>query len=183
MVVTVARPVEDSAGRLLAVIAVGTQLERFQEALRVQGLPAGSVLRIVNEKGIVIARSVDGPGWIGRNLSTSPSVARHLAAKEISEAVVWPDDVERITGSATAHSVPWLVSVGRPTEVVFAAVARRLGWTALFITGTLMAAFAIAWMLSGRIVRPLRQLGKDAAELAAGKLGHRSAVDTHDEVG
>src|SRR5262245_6689533 len=183
MVVTVARPVEDSAGRLLAVIAVGTLLERFQEALRVQGLPAGSVVRIVNEKGIVIARSVDGPSWIGRDLSTSPSVARHLAAKETSDIVVWSDGVERITGSATAHTVPWLISVGLPTEIAFAEVARRLGWAALFISGTLMAAFAIAWMLSGRIVRPLRQLGRDAAELAAGKLGHRSAVHTHDEVG
>src|SRR5262245_34000401 len=183
MVVTVARPVEDSAGRLLAVIAVGTLLERFQEALRVQGLPAGSVVRIVNEKGIVIARSVDGPSWIGRDLSTSPSVARHLAAKETSDVVVWSDGVERITGSATAHTVPWLISVGLPTEIAFAEVARRLGWAALFISGTLMAAFAIAWMLSDRIVRPLRQLGRDAAELAAGKLGHRSAVHTHDEVG
>ena len=51
MVVTVARPVEDSTGRLLAVIAIGTQLERFQEVLRVQGVPAGSVVRIVDEKG------------------------------------------------------------------------------------------------------------------------------------
>ena len=79
--------------------------------------------------------------------------------------------------------MPWLVSVGLPKEVAFAAVATRLGWGALFIIATLAAAFAIAWMLSGRIVRPLRQLGKDATALAAGDLSHRSAVLTHDEVG
>ncbi len=182
-VFTLARPVEDEAGKLRAVIAVGTRLEHFQDTLRVQGLPKDSVVRIVNEKGIVIARSVDGPGWIGRDLSTSEAVARHLAAREISELVRWPDGVERITGSATAHTVPWLVSVGLPKEVAFAAVATRLGWGALFIIATLAAAFAIAWMLSGRIVRPLRQLGKDATALAAGDLSHRSAVLTHDEVG
>ena len=60
---------------------------------------------------------------------------------------------------------------------------RRLGWAALFIAGTLLAAFTIAWMLSGRIVRPLRQLGRDASVLAAGELSHRSAVHTRDEVG
>src|SRR5262249_55872559 len=145
--------------------------------------PAGSVVRIINENGTVIAQSVDGHRWIGRNLSKSAAVARHLAKKEISELVVWPDGVERITGSAMAHMTPWLVSVGLPTDIAFAAVATRLSWAALFIAGTLVAAFAIAWMLSGRIVRPLRQLGKDAAELAAGKLGHRSAVRTRDEVG
>src|SRR4029453_15358336 len=100
LVVTIARPVEDRAGRLRAVVAVGTLLERFQDALRVQGLPPGSVVRIVNENGIVIAQSVDGPRWIGRNLGGSASVARHLAKKEISEVVVWPDGVERITGSS-----------------------------------------------------------------------------------
>src|SRR5262249_24281677 len=37
--------------------------------------------------------------------------------------------------------------------------------------------------LSARIVRPLRQLGHDASVLAAGKLSHRTQVDTQDEIG
>ncbi|HKA81502.1 MAG TPA: EAL domain-containing protein [Xanthobacteraceae bacterium] len=183
MVVTVARPVEDRSGRLRAVIAIGLLLEHLQDALRVQALPAGSIMSVVDDKGIVIARSTDGAHWIGRDVGDSDMVARHLAAKEISEVAVWPDGVERITGSATSHIVPWQVSVGLPMDVAFAAVAARLGWAALFIFGTLLTAFAIAWMLSGRIVRPLWQLGKDASTLAAGELSHRSAVHTHDEVG
>ena len=122
LVVTVARPAEDAAGRLQAVVVVGTLLARFQDALRVQGLPAGSVVRVVSEKGIVIAQSVDGANWIGRDLGASEGVARQIAAKESSEVIAWPDGVERITGSATAHLVPWLVSVGLPTETAFAAV-------------------------------------------------------------
>ena len=183
LVVSIARPVEDRTGRLRAVLVAGTILEHFQDALRVKELPPGSVVTIVNQKGIVIARSVDGPNWIARDISQSEQVMRHLAAKDISEVVVWPDGVERITGSATAHSAPWLVSVGLPTDIAFSAVMRRLGWAALFIAGTLLAAFTIAWMLSGRIVRPLRQLGRDASVLAAGELSHRSAVHTRDEVG
>jgi diguanylate cyclase (GGDEF)-like protein/PAS domain S-box-containing protein len=181
-VVTIARPVEDQNGGLRGILTVGTLLAHFQDALRVQGLPAGSVVRIINEKSTVIAQSVDGHNWIGRDLGAAASIA-HRIAKPSSEVVAWPDGVERITGSATAHAVPWLVSVGLPTGTAFAAVLSRLGWGALFILGTLVTTFAIAWMLSGRIVRPLRQLGKDASELAAGKLGHRSTVQTHDEVG
>jgi diguanylate cyclase (GGDEF)-like protein/PAS domain S-box-containing protein len=60
---------------------------------------------------------------------------------------------------------------------------RPLVWSALFVTATLATAFAIAWMLSGRIVRPLRQLRRDAIALAAGDLNHRSVVRTDDEVG
>jgi diguanylate cyclase (GGDEF)-like protein/PAS domain S-box-containing protein len=182
-VITMARPINDDAGQLRGIMTVGTLLEHFQDALRVQGLPAGSVVSIVNEKGIVIARSVDGANWIGRDLNSFDSVARHLAAKDISEVVTWPDGVERITGSASPHTVPWLVSVGLPTKVAFAGVVKRLSLGALFILGTLAAASAIAWILSGRIVRPLRQLGRDAAALAAGELSHRSAVTSRGEVG
>jgi len=182
-VIVVGRPVEDQAGQLRAVLAVGTRLEHFQDALRTQGFPAGSVVRIVNENGIVVAQSENGPNWVGRDLSKSESLARHIAAKEASDVALWSDNVERITGSSTAHRVPWLVSVGLPTDAAFAVVASRLRWGALFSAGALITAFTIAWMLSGHIVRPLRQLGKDASVLAAGELSHRTAIRTRDEVG
>ena len=50
-VITVSRPVTDRSSRLRAVLAVGTLLEHFQDALRVKGLPAGSVVKIVDQKG------------------------------------------------------------------------------------------------------------------------------------
>ncbi len=182
-VASIARPVEDGSGRVVGVLVSGTRLDHFQDALRVKDLPAGSVVAVIDQKGVVVARTPDGADWIGRDLRKSETIARHLAAKEISEVAVWPDGVERITGSATAHTVPWLISVGLPADIAFATVARRPGWGALFVTGTLMVSFAIAWMLSGRIVRPLRQLSKDASVLAAGELSHRSAIRTRDEVG
>jgi diguanylate cyclase (GGDEF)-like protein/PAS domain S-box-containing protein len=182
-IINVARPVEDQAGRLRGVLTIGTWLERFQDALRLDSLPAGSIIRIVNENGIVIAQSVNGPNWIGRDLSKFEHVARHITAREASEVTRWSDDVDRITGSSTAHRAPWLVSVGLPSNIALAAVASRLGWGALFSTIALMAAFMVAWTLSGRIVRPIQQLGKDASMLAAGELGHRSVIRAQDEVG
>jgi diguanylate cyclase (GGDEF)-like protein/PAS domain S-box-containing protein len=182
-VLAIGFPVEDQEGQLRAVLAIGTQLKLFQDAFRMQGLPPGSVVRIVNEHGIVVAQSQNGPNWIGRDLSDSEYVARQLAAKEASEIEVWGDHIQRITGSSTAHQAPWLVSVGLPMDIAFATLASRLRWGAGLGSSALIAAFAIAWMFSGRIVRPLRQLEKDASALAAGALSHRSAVRTRDEVG
>jgi len=62
-------------------------------------------------------------------------------------------------------------------------VVSRLAWSSLFSAATLLAAFVIAWILSGRIVRPLRQIGKDASVLARGDLTHRTMIRTDDEVG
>src|SRR5262249_61178579 len=121
----------DGAGRIRAVLDTGAVLNHYQDALRIQNLPPGSVVRVIDENGIVIAQSVDGPNWIGRDLSNAGYIRRHLAAKEISEVTRWGDNVDRITGSATAHLAPWLVSVGLPSEIAFAGVMRRLDWRGL----------------------------------------------------
>src|SRR5262245_55066000 len=60
-VVTIARPVVDNDGNLRAVLAVGTRLDRFQDALSTARLPRGSVVRIVDDKLIVVAHSLDEP--------------------------------------------------------------------------------------------------------------------------
>src|SRR5262249_16566101 len=178
-VLPVSRAIFDDTGRLRAVLATGAVLNHFQDALRIQNLPPGSVVQVIDENGIVIAQSVDGPNWIGRDLSNAGYIRRHLAAKEISEVTRWGDNVDRITGSATAHLAPWLVSVGLPSEIAFAGVMRRLDWRALFALTTLLISFSIAWTLSGRIVGPLQQLWTDASALAAGKLRPPRAVPPH----
>jgi diguanylate cyclase (GGDEF)-like protein/PAS domain S-box-containing protein len=182
-VINVARPIEDSAKNLLAVIVVGIWLEKFQDSFRLQGLLAAAVVTITNEKGIVIARNVDGPGWIGRDVSNWRSYASTTEVAEGSNISPWAhfDNLEYITGFSTAHRVRWRVQVGLPKALAFAPVATRLEVSALFIVASVLLACSIAWMLSGRIVRPLRQLGRDAAMLAAGDLSHRSTVQAPDE--
>jgi diguanylate cyclase (GGDEF)-like protein/PAS domain S-box-containing protein len=182
-ITNVIRRVEDQEGRLRGVLAVGTWLEHFQDALRLDTLPRDSVIRIVNEKGIVIAQSVNGPNWIGRDLHDNENVARDVALKGGSEVIRRSDDVEHITGSSTSHRAPWLVSVGIPSDIAFTIVASRLGWGALFSIITFVIAFTVAWMFSGRILHPLHQLGKDASVLASGELSHRSTIKTRDELG
>ena len=181
-VVTIARPVVRD-GEVRAVLAIGTLLDRFQQALKTERLPPGSVVRVVDDKGVVLAHSVDGAHWVGHDLRFDPVVAHDLAVGEASELATWPDGVRRITGSSTAQLVPWLVSIGLPRDIAYAPLAARLYLGLMFLSATLLTAFGIAWLLSGRIVRPLQRLGRDVAEIAAGSLDHRSAVRTSDEVG
>jgi diguanylate cyclase (GGDEF)-like protein/PAS domain S-box-containing protein len=184
-VINVARPVEDRAGRLTAVLVVGIWLEHFQDALRIQELPVATVVTISNEKGIVVARNVDAPRWIGRDISSWRTYAYSTQAPEGSLISPWSHSKNReyITGFSMGHRVPWRVQVALPKAQTLAPVMARLKSSALFIGASLILACSIAWMLSGRIVRPLQQLGRDAAILAAGDLAHRTPVQTSDECG
>jgi diguanylate cyclase (GGDEF)-like protein/PAS domain S-box-containing protein len=184
-ILSIARPIRDAAGTLRAVICAGTLLEHFQDALRIQQLPSGTIVTVVNQKGIVIARSADGARWIGRDVSSWRHLAKHFIEKEGSDVGFWSESGsgERVTAFTTAHRAPWLVVVGLPKNVAFAITAFRLAMAAIFLIATLVIGFGVAWILSGRLIRPLRQLGKDTSLLASGELGHRSTVCSRDEVG
>ena len=89
---------------------------------------SGSSTRMVSSS----RSTVGGPNWIGRDLSDSRQRhAPHRAPRRSAKSSLWPDSVERITGSATAHQVPWLVSVGLPTDIAFATGDSAPGWGAL----------------------------------------------------
>jgi diguanylate cyclase (GGDEF)-like protein/PAS domain S-box-containing protein len=182
-VTSVARGLNGADGRLAAVLNVGIQVEHFQSALQVQDLPAGSIVQIINETGTVILRDDGGSDWVGRDLRESEVAALHAASKDASASVLWPDHVERITGSAPLQHAPWLVSVGLPSEPVLSNVVSRLVWGAAASLLTLLVALVLASAFSGGIISPLRQLSEDASALAAGRLTHRTAVSTQDEVG
>src|SRR5215471_1831749 len=147
--VTMGRPIKDPDGKVRAVLAVGTLLERLQEALRIKSLPRDTVVTVVNQKGIVVTRSFDAVQIIGRDVSHWKNFPRHLGMQEGSQITRWETDgIERITAFAKVHRAPWIVNVGQPTKAAFAVVGSRLAWSALFVLGTLTIGFAIAWILS-----------------------------------
>jgi len=182
-VIAVARPVKDRDGNIGAVLVLSFLLDQFQEGLAIDDLPRGGVVQVISEKGIVITRNVDPAEWVGRDLSDQDRVARHRALRDVSEIVRWADGVERITGSSTAHLVPWLVSVGLPKDVAFAKLSSRLTWGVSLSLLALTIALGLAWLLSGRITLPLRQLSRDVFTLAAGDLAHRTQIKASDEIG
>lgn len=178
-----ARPVKRKDGNLGAILVLSFSLEKFQEGIRTGDADPGSVIQVVNENGIVITRNADAAEWVGRNLSDGDRIVRHQAAKEVSEIARWADGTERITGSATASTIPWLVSVGLPKEVTLSKLSSRLSWGAALSSLATLIALCLAWILSGRITWPLRQLSQDVGTIAAGDLAHRSLVRASGEIG
>jgi len=183
LIFPVASPIRDDAGALRGVVLVGTLLEGFQGALRVSELPGGTTVRIISDKGIGIASFPHVPNWLARDRNGSHLVAHQLKAKEGAEIVTWGDGATRVTGYSTAHRAPWLVTVGLPIELASTAMAQKLQLGAAFCAIAIAIGSLIAWMLSGRIIRPLRRLERDAAILAGGNLGHRTPIESADEVG
>jgi len=180
-IIGLARPVFDESRDVKGVLLIGIHMAVFQEALKLHDLPAGSVVKVVNEHSIIVARSLDADSWIGRK--ADPDIYPGQAPDGVNPTARWADGVTRITGTARTTLAPWTVSVGFPSDIAAEHVRSRLFWGLTISALVLLTALTLAWFLAARMARPIRQLTADARLLAAGDLAHRTRVAASGEVG
>jgi len=178
--VVLGRPVVGLDGQVLAVLNVTTRLDRLPR-LETRDLPAGSMIMILDERGVVLAHTPDYDAWVGRDLSGLPYVQEALQRRLGSGEMVSADGVTRLSAFITPTRAPWLVYVGLPSEIVLGssrvALLRNL-WFGVLALG---AAVLVAFLLAGRITVPLRRLTADAAALGRGDLTRRAQTDGRGE--
>ncbi len=178
--VVLGRPVVGLDGQVLAVLNVTTRLDRLPR-LETRDLPAGSMIMIVDERGVVLAHTPDYDAWVGRDLSGLLYVQEALQRRLGSGEMVSADGVTRLSAFITPTRAPWLVYVGLPSEIVLGssrvALLRNL-WFGVLALG---AAVLVAFLLAGRITVPLRRLTADAAALRRGDLTRRAQTDGRGE--
>jgi signal transduction histidine kinase len=179
--VVLGRPVMGRDGRVTAILNVSTRLDRLPR-LETRDLPQGSVILVLDERGVVLARSPDYDIWVGRDLSDLAYVQQALRQRQGTGELAGPDAVMRLSAYTTAVRAPWLVYVGLPSEIVLGssrvALVRNL-WFGVLAMG---AAVLLAWLIAGRITAPLRRLAADAAALGRGDLTRRTHAAGRDEV-
>lgn len=178
--VVLGRPVVGLDGQVLAVLNVTTRLDRLPR-LETRDLPAGSMIMILDERGVVLAHTPDYNAWVGRDLSGLPYVQEALQRRLGSGEMVSADGVTRLSAFITPTRAPWLVYVGLPSEIVLGssrvALLRNL-WFGVLALG---AAVLVAFLLAGRITDPLRRLTADAAALGRGDLTRRAQTEGRGE--
>jgi C4-dicarboxylate-specific signal transduction histidine kinase len=136
--VVLAYPVQNAAGLVVGVLALGVNLGSLQILFRDIPLPENSVVTMTDSAGRVLARSRDAERYIGK-----PADVRALAPRDVppTQMLKGLDEVWRFYGNAVVERGPWLLSVGIPTSV---AVARS---APLFRRNIVIAASAIATVL------------------------------------
>lgn len=183
-IVVFARPLrEGTDGPLLGVVSASTLLERIQDLFATVQLPEGSAITVLDREGVVLASSREPSRMIGTKPFSVAAVQESLREAEGPGFRVEADGVERVAGFARVTRAPWLVNVGIPTQAALAGERDRMRWrllAAVFVTA--LAAGAAA-MIGRRIAGPLRELMRDAVEIASGNLVHRSTVAGTGEVG
>ena len=169
-IMILARPLLAADGSVRGVVSMSTELGRFQDLLTPARLPSGSVMTLLDEQGIVLARSLEPQKCIGVNLSQSPNFRRARVEREFSAETVASDGVTRLAAYTTTGRAPWIVYVGVPSDIALASARKelmRLSALALFVV---IFTMTLAFLLARRISRPIEAIASSAQQIAAGRL-------------
>ena len=170
-------------GHVRGIVAASTMLAQLRALLIPANLPAEAVVTLLDDRGVVLARTKGGEEWVGRDISTLSSTRETLAAREGVSEVTGVDGVARLSGFATATRVPWHVFVGIPKYVVLQQVQAQEHEVIGLGLASLLVSLGLAWLLARLIAGPVIALTADADAFAAGDLSHRSQVEAEGELG
>ncbi|OWW21440.1 PAS domain S-box protein [Noviherbaspirillum denitrificans] len=183
-IVVFARAIRDEPGSpVRGVVTMSILLEHFQDDFTKVPLPRGTLISVVDNNGIVVARSIRPEQWIGKDLSGVPEVQKSLQVRSSVRELTTVDHVDRMAATVMSERLPWLVLVGIPADASLASSRAHLRSVILLTAIITLLTVGIAAWLSRGIAAPLRRLAHDAAKLAGGELGHRSTVTASGEVG
>ena len=179
----IGRAVLGPDGSPRGVVAVSTTLEQLRLLLIPANLPEGAVVTLIDEHGVVLARSRDAKTWVGKDISALSTTRMTLEEREGVRELVGIDGVARLSGFASAVRVPWQVSVGIPNEIALAQVNEQKSRALWMGLASLLTSLGLAFILARRIAGPVIALTADANAFASGTLSRRSNVRADGELG
>jgi len=152
-------------GQLVYVLSAVLPVGRILAVLTRQNIPAGSVAAVFDHTGRRVARSLSSP-----SVYASPSL-EVLLNRGDSQGVgrtVTLEGVESYTGYTRLPDSRWVVAVGISVAEANVGLNAALRAVAMGLTASLALAIVLAWVLSRRILEPIKTLKDAAAALGHG---------------
>jgi signal transduction histidine kinase len=115
---------------------------------------------------------------------TQVRAARMGSSSAAAVSMVADDRLGRqvLTSFAPIPALGWFVFVEQPVAQAFAPLYAMLWRTGGLLIGGLVLSLIASILLARHVVGPIRVLQKGASEIGAGRLDHRIAIDTGDEL-
>ncbi|MYM67138.1 response regulator [Pseudoduganella sp. FT55W] len=150
-------------GKVIYCISSAFVPERLGQVLKEQRLPPDRVVAVFDSQGVIVARTLDPEGSVGKKGAQSLLVqmpARMEAAVEATTLEGLP--VYSMYSRSPASG--WSVVIGVPRSVVWSEMLASIKWISIVVTLLMLAGFCAAWVYARNISRSLEQANaaKDA---------------------
>ena len=178
-----ARRIVGEGGTVAGVVSLTSRLAALQGMLDATGLPTGSVITLIDERGVVLAHTREFATWVGRKLEDTAEFAASGAGVRAAEIRTSADGAEWLASHALLAAAPWHVHVSVPAHEALGDVRRQFRWSMALVLLVLTSAMLAAWSIARNISVPLRSIAADALRFGGGDAMHRSKVAVGGEIG
>lgn len=166
-------PIHDAAGRVVALASVSTRLKAFEEILAPAGLPRDTVFTLINADRKVVARTLDGEHWVGRDVRQALPPTDFDANQSYSDVRTGLDGVQRYAAFVPTRKLGWIAHVGLATPVALAEAKARQHALILWAMAIALFAAIIAVLLARTLAGPISRLGAVVNRFGTGQLDAR----------
>jgi signal transduction histidine kinase len=155
-------------GAVAYVLEMSLEPETLLQIFRDQEVPSTWTAAILDEKGLVIARTINPKTTLGKPIAVE--LAAQIAAAPEGEGIGRTLEGVKVNHTyARCKVAPWTVSIGRSTERADARQRETLmlvGGGALF---ALTLGLVVAWLMGRRISASISSLSRSADAMATGR--------------
>jgi diguanylate cyclase (GGDEF)-like protein/PAS domain S-box-containing protein len=173
VVAVLAHPVFDDAGNMTGSVQMPLDLVKFRVIRGADKLPESTLLAIVDSSGVLVARSRDAEGNVGKNLSEISGVKVVLEKRHGTGRATSSDGVERVLGFLPIPGTDWFAVAGIATDSVLLSARQSALRNLIFGGLILLMILGLVVYLSKRISRPMAAVQEAARKATAGDLGAR----------
>ncbi len=165
-------------GHVKYALGLSMPASYFQNILASHPVPKGWIIGVVDQKGIIVARSVDPTGGVGK-----PTAPFWMTTEKPEDIVrgIGRLDIPIVGAYARSELSGWRALVSVPVTVLNEQRNRRILALGLGSGALLLAGGAGAILLGRRVVRPIEHLARDAALYLQQTPPDDSAVKALDE--
>lgn len=155
-VVHVTYPVIDYSGKRIGFVAAAFDLTKIQKKIMRVNSDKPTIISVVDEKGLYIARSNEPNKWVGKSITSTERFKEMLGKSGGTYRAVSSDNTVRVYGFATTSLAPWYVRAGVDYSYIQREVKKELlNHFAVFVPFFLVA--LLGWLWIGRDVDMLHR--------------------------
>jgi signal transduction histidine kinase len=161
-VVAIDVPVKRDDGTVIYVLSINPRLEDFAEVIRKQKLPAGRVVSLSDQRGVLVARTPNPDRFVGQPAG-SGLLERMMVEREGIFEGTSREGIPAVAAFSHSEGFGWTIGIGVPRSEMTAPALRAAVLT-LTAGGVLLAiSLALALLVARHITGPIASLRRLAS--------------------
>lgn len=155
-------------GKITYVLGVGILPEHFNNILKLQRLPSGWIVAILDSSGTIVGRSHAPERFI--NQKANPALLNALQkAPEGGINALSKEGISIFSFYSESPVTHWRVAIGIPRHMVEGALAQTLSLLAFGVASLFGIGLFLAWFMGGKIAFSVKALTAPASALGRGE--------------